>query len=95
MAGALTRPWQRYTRRNPSGSAPSSPASSGASGSYAGGPPSRTRLRKSIRGDKRARHFGTYGLYDKKDVMVIGSPETGYGLGLDDVEAALTEERRR
>ena len=52
-------------------------------------------LRKSIRGDERARHFGTYGLYDKKDVMVVGSPETGYGLGLDDVEAALTEERRR
>ena len=53
------------------------------------------RLRKSVRGDKRARHFGTYGLYDKRDVMVVGSPETGYGLSLDDVEAALTERRRR
>lgn len=53
------------------------------------------RLRKSVRGDERARHFGTYGLYDKRDVMVVGSPETGYGLTLDDVEAALTERRRR
>lgn len=49
-------------------------------------------LRKSVRGDERARHFGTYGLYDRKrDVMVVGSPETGYGLRLDDVEAALTD----
>ena len=52
-------------------------------------------LRKSIRGDERARHFGTYGLYDKRDVMAVGSPETGYGLSLDDVEAALTEQQRR
>lgn len=52
-------------------------------------------LRKSSRGDERARHFGTYGLYDKRDVMVVGSPETGYGLSLDDVEAALTDRRRR
>ena len=28
----------------------------------------------------RARHFGTYGLYDRRrDVMVIGSPDTGCG----------------
>ena len=40
------------------------------------------RLRKSVRGDERARHFGTYGLYDKRDVMVVGSPESGYGLSL-------------
>jgi hypothetical protein len=53
------------------------------------------RLRKSVRGDERARHFGTYGLYDKRDVMMVGSPESGYGLGLDDVEATLTERRRR
>ncbi|MBV9311043.1 MAG: hypothetical protein JOZ73_09425 [Solirubrobacterales bacterium] len=54
------------------------------------------RLRKSVLGDERARHFGTYGLYDRKrDVMVVGNPETGYGLSLDDVEAALTERRRR
>lgn len=52
-------------------------------------------LRKSSRGDERARHFGTYGLYDKRDVMVAGSPKTGYGLSLDDVEAALTERHRR
>jgi hypothetical protein len=45
------------------------------------------RLRKSVRGDERARHFGTYALYDKRDVMVVGSPESGYGLSLDDVEA--------
>jgi hypothetical protein len=53
------------------------------------------RLVKSVRGDERARHFGTYGLYDKRDVMVVGSPQTGYGLSLDDVEAALAERRRR
>ena len=53
------------------------------------------RLRKSVRGDERARHFGTYGLYDKRDVMVVGNPQTGYGLSLDDVEAALTEGRWR
>jgi hypothetical protein len=40
------------------------------------------------------RDFGTYGLYNKRDVMVVGSPESGYGLSLDDVEAALTERRR-
>jgi hypothetical protein len=54
------------------------------------------RLEKSGVRDKRARHFGTYGLYDpKRDVMVVGSPETGYGLSLNDVEAALWERRRR
>jgi hypothetical protein len=53
------------------------------------------RLRKSVRGDERARHFGTYGLYDKRDVMVVGSPESGYGLTLDDDEASLMERRRR
>ena len=54
------------------------------------------RLRKSVLGDERARHFGTYGLYDcKRDVMVVGSPETGYGLSLDDVETALRERRRQ
>ena len=52
-------------------------------------------LRKSVRGDERARQFGTYGLYDRKDVMVVGSPETGCGLSLSDVEAALTDRRRR
>jgi hypothetical protein len=53
-------------------------------------------LRKSVLGDEHARRFGTYGLYDRKrDVMVVGSPETGYGLSLDDVEAALRERRRR
>jgi hypothetical protein len=53
------------------------------------------RLRKSVRGDERARHFETFGLYDKRDVMVVGSPESGYGLTLDDVEARLMERRRR
>ena len=51
-------------------------------------------LRKSIRGDERARHFGTYGLYDKRDVMAVGSPETGYGLSLDDVGGPTEQQRR-
>jgi hypothetical protein len=58
------------------------------------------RLVKSRRRDPRALHYGTYALVRgatsganwREGVLVVGDPNTGYGLDLDDVERWLTSD---
>lgn len=50
------------------------------------------RLTRSRRRDTRALDYGTYGLVDvATGYLAAGSTSTGYGLSLDEVEAALTK----
>jgi hypothetical protein len=58
------------------------------------------RLVKSRRRDPRALHYGTYALVRgatrganwREGALVVGDPNTGYGLDLDDVERWLTSD---
>ena len=52
------------------------------------------RVIKSRRRDPRALDFGTYGLVDvRTNTLEAGDVNSGYGLTLDQVEAALTSDR--
>ncbi|WP_219413941.1 hypothetical protein [Pseudonocardia nigra] len=54
----------------------------------------RLRLEKSRRRDPRAIDYGTYMLVDPAaNTIAVGDHQAGYGLSLDDVERALTEDR--
>lgn len=53
------------------------------------------RLQKSRRRDPRALDYETYGLVDVRfNTLEVGDPSNGYGLTLDEVEAALMEGRK-
>jgi hypothetical protein len=50
------------------------------------------RLEKTRRRDTRATDYGTYMLVDPTtNTISAGDEQNGYGLGLDDIERALTE----
>jgi hypothetical protein len=48
-------------------------------------------LSKSRRRDPRATDYGTYMLVDSTNGMVAYGLQSGYGLDLDEIEAALAE----
>jgi hypothetical protein len=49
------------------------------------------RLVKSRRRDPRAIGYGTYGLIDGRNRLVLGDRQNGYGYTLDEVETWLTK----
>lgn len=52
------------------------------------------RLEKSRARDTRALTYGTYQLTDPNmNTLVAGNPSNGYGMTLDQIEAALNEDR--
>lgn len=53
-------------------------------------------LQKSRRRDERALDYGTYMLIDAQTNAVVAfGMQSGYGLNLDEIEAALTTTRKR